>query len=167
MQYDVKFCKKLMAIQSDHVPILLYVSSMKEEQSRGRRYWKFNNSLTEDDHFVESLKSYIKNFKHSCDDPRVNWEFVEYKIFRFSKGYENEQAEKRKARRTSLEKKVGDLEKQVVETKGNSESIVTEYENAKTELEKLCNYITNGIILRSKAHWYEQGEKNAKYFSFL
>ena len=167
MQYDVKFCKKLTAIQSDHAPILLHVSSMKEEQPRGKGYWKSNKSLTEDDHFVESLKSCIKNFKHSFDDPRVNWEFLKYKIFRFSKGYANEQAENRKTKRTSSEKKVCDLEKQVVETKGNSESIVAEYEIAKIELEKLCDYITNGIILRSMAHWYEEGEKNTKYFVSL
>ena len=30
MQYDVKFCKKLTAVQSDHAPILLHVSSMKK-----------------------------------------------------------------------------------------------------------------------------------------
>ena len=140
---------------------------MKEDQSRGRRYWKFNNSLTEDDHFVESLKSYIKNFEPSFDDPRVNWEFLKYNIFRFSKGYANEQAEKRKTRRTTLEKKVCDIEKQVVETKRNSESIVAEYENAKNELQKLYDYVTNGIVRRSKAHLYEEGEKNTKYFLSL
>ena len=122
MQYDVKFCEKLTAVQSDHAPILLHVSSMKEDQPWGRGYWKFNNSLTEDDHFVESFKSYIKNVKPSFDDPRVNWEFLKYKRFRFSKGYANEQAEKRKTSRTALGKKVCDLEKQVIETKGNSES---------------------------------------------
>ena len=52
----------------------------------------------------------------------------------------------------------------MVETKGNIESIVAEYENAKNKLEKLYDYITNGIILRSKAHWHEEGEKNTKYF---
>ena len=77
---------KITAIQSDHALILMHVSSVKEEQSRGREYWKFNNSLNEDDHFVESLKSYIKSFKPSFDNPRVNWEFLKYKIFRFSKG---------------------------------------------------------------------------------
>ena len=45
MQCDVKFCKKLTAIQSDHAPLLLHVSSMKEEQSRGRGYWKFKKTL--------------------------------------------------------------------------------------------------------------------------
>ena len=27
--------------------------------------------------------------------------------------------------------------------------------------------VTNGIILRSKTHWYEEGEKNTKYFLSL
>ena len=52
----------------------------------------------------------------------------------------------------------------MIETKRNSESIVVGHENAKIELEKLYDYITDGIILRSKAHWYEEGEKNTKYF---
>ena len=33
MQYVVKFGKKLTAVQSDHAPILLHVSSMKEDLS--------------------------------------------------------------------------------------------------------------------------------------
>ena len=55
----------------------------------------------------------------------------------------------------------------MVETKGNGEFIVAEYENAKIELEELVDYITIGIILRSKTQWYEGGEKNTKYFSSL
>ena len=39
---------------------------------------------------------------------------------------------------------VCDLEKQMVGTKGNSERIVAEYENAMIELEKLYDYVTNG-----------------------
>ena len=128
-----------MAIQSDHAPTLLHIPSMKEEQSQDRGYWKFNNSLTKDDRFVESLKSYIKNFEPSF-------------------------TEKSETRRTASEKKVCVLEKQVVVTKGNREFIVAEYENAKIELEKLYDYITDGITLRSKAHWYDEGEKITKYF---
>ena len=55
----------------------------------------------------------------------------------------------------------------MVETKENSEFIVAEYKNAKNELENLYDNITNGIILRSKARWYEEGEKNTKYFLSL
>ena len=106
----------------------------------------------------------MKKIKRSFDDPRVEREFLKYKIFTFSTGYANEQAEKGKGRRIPPEKKVSDLEKQVEETKGKSESTVAAHESAKTELEKLYDYITNGIILRSKEKWHEEGDKKTKYF---
>ena len=39
-----------------------------------------------------------------------------------------------------------------------------EYNNVKSELEKIYEYITDGIIMRSKSQWYEEGEKTTKYF---
>ena len=51
------------------------------------------------------------NFKDE-QDRRVNWEFLKYKIFRFSKRYVNEKAEKIKRKRVFLENKVLDSEKQ-------------------------------------------------------
>lgn len=35
----------------------------------------------------------------------------------------------------------------------------------KKQLEDTSNYITNGIIIRSKAVWYEMGEKKNKYLT--
>ena len=37
----------------------------------------------------------------------------------------------------------------------------------RVELEKLYDRIMDGIILRSKAQWYEEGEKASKYFLTL
>ena len=45
-----------------------------------------------------------------------------------------------------------------------SEELLLEYNRSKDELESLYNYITEGIILRSRISWYEHGEKSAKYF---
>ena len=39
-----------------------------------------------------------------------------------------------------------------------------EYNNAKLELEKIHEYITDCIIMRSRSLWYEEGEKSTKYF---
>ena len=88
MQYNVKFCKHLPSFLSDHSPVILRVSSLADSESRGRGYWKFNNSLTNDNKFVETLKNNIREWKSMFDsqqDPRVKWEFLKYKIFRFSK----------------------------------------------------------------------------------
>ena len=99
LQFDVRLCKFLSPVQSDHSPIVLKISSCTKSDLKGRGYWKFNNSLTEDPLFVESLQDEIKTVSSSFRDdqhPRVNWEFLKYKIFRFSKHYANDKAEERK-----------------------------------------------------------------------
>ena len=100
-------------------------------------------------------------------DPRVNWEFLKYKIFRFSKRNANEKAEERKRKRVFLENKALDLERQMVNSSSISDTLVADYEGAKTDLENLYNYIADGAILRSKVRWYEEGEKCSKYFLLL
>ena len=46
----------------------------------------------------------------------------------------------------------------------SSEEVITVYNNCKSDLEALYNYITEGIIMRSKSNWYEFGEKSSKHF---
>ena len=99
--------------------------------------------------------------------PELTGDFLSTKFSDTQMDMQMNKQKREKPRRTASEKKVCDLEKQVVENKGHGESIVAEYENARIELEKLYNYVTNGIILRSKAYWYEEGEKNIKYFLSL
>ena len=63
MQYNVKFCKHLTSFLSDHSPVILRVSSLADSESRDRGYWKFNNSLMNDNKFVEILKNNICEWK--------------------------------------------------------------------------------------------------------
>ena len=37
-------------------------------------------------------------------------------------------------------------------------------ETKKQQLETLVEYKTKGAIIRSKSRWYNEGEKNTKYF---
>ena len=46
----------------------------------------------------------------------------------------------------------------------NDVSSQAKYFDKKSELEKMYDYITEGIIIRSRTVWYEQGERNSKYF---
>ena len=89
LQYDVNSCKQLtqcdQPVQSDHSPIVSRISSISE-QTRGRGYWKFNSSLTEDKDCIEKLRTYIDDVKstfHELQDPRTNWEFLEQWIEEF------------------------------------------------------------------------------------
>ena len=148
---------------------MLHISSISE-QTRGRGCWKFNDSLTEDKDFVEKLRTYINDVKSTFNehqDSRINWEFLKYKIQRSSNSYTLEQAEKRKARQKALESRLQELEQRIVDIESEIENIIDDYENTKAELEQIHNHIANGIILRSKVRWYEEGEKNNKYFLAL
>ena len=50
----------------------------------------------------------------------------------------------------------------------NAEEIfIQEYHKSKHQLEEIYDYITQGIILRSKVDWYEHGEKSSRYFLHL
>ena len=68
----------------------------------------------------------------------------------------------RLSKRVALETKVRKLES-VIFTNSN-DSVIEEYHKCKAELEEIYNYITKGIILRSKTDWYELGEKLTEYF---
>ena len=82
LQPEVETNKFLCPLQSDHSLVVLKLRSA-ESAERGSGYWKFNNSSLNDAEFVTEMKEFmsqvIKKFD-SFDDPRVNWEFLKYKI---------------------------------------------------------------------------------------
>ena len=85
---------------------------------------------------------------NSLSDPRAQWDFLKFKIKQFSRKYSIEQAKSRRENRKKLEDKVQRLEKEL-SVRQNAD-FLEKYEKAKTELDDLYNYITEGIILRSK-----------------
>ena len=69
----------------------------------------------------------------------------------------------RKEAGEKLEAKVTNFEKNY----SLSADDLADYEEAKAEMEKTYDHITDGIILRSKAQWYEKDEKASKYLLTL
>ena len=108
----------------------------------------------------------VKSTFHEHQDPTTNLEFLKYKIQRFSNRFTLKQAKTRKSRQKAPESRLQELDQRIVDSEAESEGIIDEYENTKAELEQIHNHTANGIILRSKVRWYEEGEKN-KYFLSL
>ena len=79
--------------------------------------------------------------------------------------YSKTAAEGRRKLRLELESKVRELEARV--TVESSTQFMQDYEAATSELEGIYNYTAEGVILRSRAMWYELGEKSTKYFLTL
>ena len=57
-----------------------------------------------------------------------------------------------------------DLESEIIKIEhvngwADNDELMDRHDNLLKKLEERSNYITDGIILRSKATWYERGEK--------
>ena len=92
------------------------------------------------------------------------WEFLKYKVRYFAGEYSIKKKTERNARINNLERELADVEIKLTESSTVSDSLLSSYQEIQNKLEKEYDYITNGIILRSKARWYEQEEKSTKYF---
>ena len=111
------------------------------------------------------MKNAIPNFLKSAssfDDPIMKWEFVKYKCRDLSRKISIEKSRERKSRRVELENRLAELENIITTT--SSEEVITVYNNCKSDLEALYNYVTEDILMRSKSNWYEFEEKSSKYF---
>ena len=93
----------------------------------------------------------------------MRWEYLRYKVRDFSKQYSVDKARERRAKRNKLELRVKEVDALI--SSNAEETLIQEYQKCKHQLsEEIYNYVTQGIIIRSKVDWYEQGEKSSKYF---
>ena len=96
-------------------------------------------------------------------DPRINWEYLKFKMREVTRNKSIEVAKDHKEKGTNLASKVEKFfsmnELSIDET--------VECESAKQELDRIYDHIADGCILYSKALWYEEGEKASKYFLSL
>ena len=91
---------------------------------------------------------------------------MKFKIKEFTRKYSSEKKIKDVTERSDLERKLKNLP-DILNTNSSDETI-KEYEDCKNKrLESFYDSITKGLILRSKAEWYEKGEKSNKYFCNL
>ena len=69
--------------------------------------------------------------------------------------------------RENIEQSIKSLENDLTDMHtddSQKQKIWLELETKKRELELLIEYQTKGAIVRSKSRWYNEGEKNTKYF---
>ena len=106
----------------------------------------------------ENIKNWLKEFKEVVDK-RVLWDLLKYKIRQFTIKYGKEKAHSRKAK---VKEKLQNCTKKCEDDP--SKETFQELECLQAEYDDLYDYITQGVIIHSRANWYEKGEKNEKYF---
>ena len=101
IQEDVNQINILASLNSDHSPVYLKFSE-GNETSRSLSYWKLNNSLLDDQHFVTSLTERINyiidNELNTIEDVRIRWGSLKYRIRQYSMKCSKAAAERRRKR---------------------------------------------------------------------
>ena len=142
---------------------------------RGNGFWKLNTSLLTDTTFVEKIKETIQETatEYKNDElvnPGLLWEMIKLKVRQQSIAYSASIKRAKKRKEDELEKEISNLEKQIHSATGPdplNQNANERMKALKEELEKIIEYRTKGAILRSKSKWYNEGEKNTKYFLSL
>ena len=164
LQESVTQIEIIPSVLSDHSAVILKLRPLVGDK-RGPGYWKFNNSLINDKQFVSQMNSKIEEYFHEImeiSNPVIRWDFLKFKMRQFCMSYSKQKSRERKQKRISLESKLESLENNI--TVMSTDLELKEYNSVKQELEQIYNYITEGIILRTRTVWYEEGEKSTKYF---
>ena len=151
--------KKYFGVMGTLNPLLF---NSLEKQSHGPSYWKFNSSLLEDSSYIEliSLKysEWLDDFKE-VTDKRVLWDLIKYRVRSCTMKYKKGKARERRTRLAEAEKNVKRYE--LICTNQCKQP-----RSSKTEIwtSPWLHSVVRGCIVRSRINWYENGEKNSKYF---
>ena len=151
---------------------MITLTAALHENIRGKGYWKLNTSFLSEVEYVNIIKSTIQNVKEEYQhDKTVNdsllWEMIKLKVREQSLKYAA--AKKAKISRNSeeLENKISELESladSFVTDEDRKQDVLRELNLKRMEVEKIIEYHRKGEILRSKCRWFNEGEKNTKYF---
>ena len=152
------------ALSSDHSPVFLSLSK-STKFSYGKNFWKFNSSLVNDTTYIKEMKQHILDTKNQLYttlqnlNDHLKWEYLKYKVRNFTINFSKLKAKNERVRKNMLEERLNILE-------GNLDSSEKqkEYNLCKEELNSIYDSICEGIIVRSRCNWYEEGEKSSKYF---
>ena len=141
-----------------------------QSNPKGPGLWKLNNSFLSEIEYVYKMKLIINETTQQYkDDNEVDdsllWEMIKLKIWELSIKYGSYKKKQQKTRQMLLEDEIALLEKESEKPNDpKKEEVLSRLVNAKRELEEIIEYRTKGSIVRSKAKWYNDGEKNTKYF---
>ena len=98
----------------------------------------------------------------SVTDKRLLWDLIKYKVRQVTMKYSKEKARQRRKNISDIEASLRTCEERCNESPSaeNQEQL----EMLQMEYDSIYEEIANDAIIRSKATWYEKGEKSNKYF---
>ncbi|CAG2207261.1 unnamed protein product [Mytilus edulis] len=147
---------------TDHSFVVLNIDFSLIE--RGPGVWIFNNMLLDDEVYVEKINNLIineKNCRLYNEAPLIWIDNLKYRIKRETQVYARDKKCREKAEYFKIQNKFDKISNLAA---NNLEYNTNEYEEIKSKMKDFEDKICKGAILRSKAYWAVEGDKNSKYF---
>jgi exonuclease III len=134
---------------------------------RGKGYWKFNNKLLDDTKFVDLIKNKLKDGTYSVelgDDDTLNWDTLKMMLRRDSITYSIHRSKEANKYSKEVSEALMKAEEALNNSKVTNTELEENYFRLKNEWQSIESEKTAGLMLRSKAKYIEEGERNTKYF---
>lgn len=169
----------LPSYRSDHSTVVLSIKI--NEFKKGSGLWKFNNSLLRDSEYITTIKNCINQVKEQYMIPIYNLEFIQnnnYKDIQFTisdqlfleillteiRGKTISYSAYKKKQKLLREQK---LQEEIMELEKSPEINLNEIEEKKIELQNIRKEKMQGVMVRARVRWAEEGEKPTNYFCNL
>ena len=159
----IKAVEYIPGIKTDHRA--LYILLQTSPNDRGRGYWKMNCNLLRNQEFLNMMEEEIQSSLSSTvqKPPQQTWEILKARIKKATIKFSRTTASETSLVVAELLEKVNEYEERLPLDEQEHEL----WQKTKLELEDKIMDKTKGMIFRSKVKWYEEGEKNTKYFYSL
>ncbi len=150
------------AVKTDHNAVSLKIQVPNAK--RGPGYWKLNVSFLKEQDYNTMIINVVQHTKqHAGDlDNRRLWDLCKVKIKQVSIEYGRNKAKDSKSQLGALQSDVLKAEAELLSVK--DADTLEQYANAKDKLDEYCTVKARGAQVRSRAQWYEHGERNTGYF---
>ena len=115
MQVSAKNTDVLASLLTDHSTITFSYCKNKES-NRGRGFWKFNNSLIQNEEYVHQMKKFISDtlnelFNENILDDQVKWEYLKYNIRKYNINFSKKLVKSTSKKIVDLDTKLKHFEK--------------------------------------------------------
>jgi len=164
-----KYNKISPGFRSDHN--VVKTSIMFEPETRGPGFWKLNCSLLDNSKYENAIIECLANCK--IENPNTGrgllWDTIKCRIrgtsIKFSSNLKREKTELKK----ELNKNLNSLKENLpnLQDQTRIDACICDISKIEKELESIYKKESEGIRIRSKTLYYEQGEKSTKYFHAL
>ena len=148
---------------SDH-DFVSFVFEIPKSIKRGPGTWKFNNSLLDDKIFCNLIRNLIADhisFLSAFNSFQDWWEFLKQSIKEESISFSRKKRRQLGRDRVFLTNKLISLRHRLVD---GDNSVVDSILDTESRLKALYTKELQGIIVRSRAEWLEEGERPSRYF---